>query len=1267
MCASINDSPAPQAAPTVGTGEEGAREALKNTPLGTVVSRDGTGRARMVLGAAPSAPLKLEVNAETAARIHLSRHASLFGLHEAAVRDASVSVSRPLPGGASMVQFAQSVNGIEVFHSRATVVVDAAKNLVSASSTLHPEGGATHAVKAMKFSISPEQSQSNVHVAHFGQAFASGAVRIMQSTAKRVLVPEGDSLTPAYYIEFLARPVDTQVNEGYAYAVSANDGRVLYKASLTDHEAFKYRVWAEADQNNIPMDGPYQDYSPHPEGKPDGKLPGYRLPNDISMEGFNKNPEGKSDPWLPADATRTFGNNVRAYSDRSDTHEEDAGVPTGKGDGYDEGVDVVPDVTTPGTREFLRTFDVDKKPNENNEQIKAAVTDLFYVNNWMHDYWYDSGFNEAAGNAQALNFGRGGKEGDALRAEGQDGADFGQQNNANMTTFAEGTSPRMQMFVWNGVINRKITTTPALTFDDAFGAAQFGAQTFDVSADAVVANDGTAPTGDACQALTGLDGKIVVIDRGTCSFVDKVKNAQAAGAKAVLVVNNAAGHQVINPAGTDATITIPVLSVSLEDGKKVKDALAAGTVKLQLFRGAEVLHDGTIDNTVIAHEWGHYLHHRLVICGSTSCRGMSEGWADFNALMMVIREADTLEGKAFPMAQYAAAGLGANAGYFGIRRAPYSTLFTQNAFTFKHIAANSTAPTEAPLGSGGPMNEVHNVGEIWTQALFEGYVNLHAAGKVAGRTFQETKRRMADYIVAGMQITPIEPTFVEQRDAILSAVAATGRKDDLDALARGFAKRGFGVGAVAPPTASLTLNEVKESTATGGDLGFVAATIDDSGTSCDHDGILDSGENGSLKVTVRNTGFSALAAGTKVSATTTAEGITLGAEGTVDAIDALGDVSVSIPISAAPGRTARGHIPLTITVKNDAAAVNKTVTATADINDNYDDVEKASTTDDAESNKEAWSSADDTPRLKAWSRQGTVSAHVWHGDDLGLESDERLVSPDLVVGQDDLVLTFSHRYKFEEDTTPTFYDGSVLEVSKDGGATWEDVEHYVDPGYPHTILDEPTFGNALHGRKAFTGTSTGYPNYETKTLNFKKLLAGKTIKIRFRIGTDGAAGAAGWDIDDIKVTGITNLPFPAVTDNKVACGVDGGGGPGDGGTSDGGTGDGGVDPGTDAGTDSGTDAGTDSGTDAGTDSGTDAGTDSGTSADAGGGTDAGGSSDAGGSTDAGPQGVPPRYTNNDSSCAVSPALGQGALPRGAGVGVFAGLLMLLGLRRRVKA
>ena len=76
-----------------------------------------------------------------------------------------------------------------------------------------------------------------------------------------------------------------------------------------------------------------------------------------------------------------------------------------------------------------------------------AVTDLFYWCNWMHDQLYDLGFDEASGNYQKDNFGRGGLEGDPLLADAQDGSGV---NNANYTPTADGVSPRIQMFIFDG-------------------------------------------------------------------------------------------------------------------------------------------------------------------------------------------------------------------------------------------------------------------------------------------------------------------------------------------------------------------------------------------------------------------------------------------------------------------------------------------------------------------------------------------------------------------------------------------------------------------------------------------------------------------------------------------------------------------------------------------------------------------------------------------------------------------------------------------------
>ncbi len=82
------------------------------------------------------------------------------------------------------------------------------------------------------------------------------------------------------------------------------------------------------------------------------------------------------------------------------------------------------------------------------------------------------------------------------------------------------------------------------------------------------------------QMPVSLAGKIAVIDRGNCNFTVKIKNAQIAGAIAVIVVNNVGGNSIIimGASPTDNTITIPAVMITQNDGNAIKSLLAASTV-----------------------------------------------------------------------------------------------------------------------------------------------------------------------------------------------------------------------------------------------------------------------------------------------------------------------------------------------------------------------------------------------------------------------------------------------------------------------------------------------------------------------------------------------------------------------------------------------------------------------------------------------------------------------------------------------------------------
>ena len=113
----------------------------------------------------------------------------------------------------------------------------------------------------------------------------------------------------------------------------------------------------------------------------------------------------------------------------------------------------------------------------------------------------------------------------------------------------------------------------------AVGTASFGPAltTTGVSGNIGRVVDQANGTGLACTALNAANaaavaGKIALVDRGTCSFNVKVKNAQIAGAIGVLVADNVVAA-ISGLGGTDPTVTIPSVRILKTDGDAIKAAL----------------------------------------------------------------------------------------------------------------------------------------------------------------------------------------------------------------------------------------------------------------------------------------------------------------------------------------------------------------------------------------------------------------------------------------------------------------------------------------------------------------------------------------------------------------------------------------------------------------------------------------------------------------------------------------------------------------------
>ncbi len=940
---------------------------------------------------------------------------------------------------------------------------------------------------------------------------------------KKVLFPTtaaaGGGVVPAYYVEI-------QIAHGPAssYVVSAADGAVLFQNDLTRYDAFSYRAYADPT-TKIPLDGPQGNAAaPHPTGKPDGFEPAWLPSNLVSIQNY---PFSKNDPWLAADATTLSGNNVLAYPDIN--------APDGLAG------DALP-VST-GPKAFDYAYDTNQSPGATPTNIAAASTHLFYVTNFLHDWYYDLGFAEKDGNHQQSNFSRGGRGNDPLHAEAQD---YSGKNNANATVPADGASPRLQMYVFSGPSIAELTVlTPAkLAGQKPVGLAGFGKDQFDITGPVVLAaDDQGADAADACEPLTNnVTGKIVLVHRGLCSFIQKTLNVQQAGGIAAIISNVPTSATPAEPpfmGGTDTTssVSIPSLSLALADGQALEAAIGGGaTVRMKRLLQTDL--DGAIDTTIVAHEWGHVISGRLIHDGNglntNQSGGLGEGWADFSALLLMVRADDVLSpdgagwAGAYPNGAYATSGAGADF-YFGIRRVPYSIDFTKDPLTLKHIANGTPLPTGVPIsfGEDGSFNaEVHSTGEVWATMLWECYAALLRDPRHTN--FVEAQQMMKRYYVSSLKLTPPDPTLLEARDAVLAAAFAANQ-DDYLLFWGAFGRRGAGVGAVGPGKDSTTNQGVVESYYVGNDVQVIAAPLTDDALSCDHDGILDDGEIGTIKVTVRNSGTGPLAAAT-VKLSSKSPGVTF-PDGDTAIFGVLKPFATSSITAHVQIHGATPIAPLTIDVDVTDPSFPAGRTGHAAIPTRYeaDEAPNSATVDHVDTKGTAWTvSGDDGMGMALpWARSSAGTDGYWSVPNNTVSSEQLLTSPKFTVDGSTFELAFRHRWSFRISRQGNSdLDGGVVEVSVDAGKTWRDLSELGAVDYT-TTLATGRGDSTLEGRRAYGNKSAGYPDQWVSSRI--KVDLGKhpdSVMIRFRTASGSRfAGAPGWDVDDIELDGISSKPF----------------------------------------------------------------------------------------------------------------------------------------------
>lgn len=542
--------------------------------------------------------------------------------------------------------------------------------------------------------------------------------------------------------------------------------------------------------------------------------------------------------------------------------------------------------------------------------------------------------------------------------------------------------------------------------------------------------------------------------------------------------------------------------------------------------------DGTVDAEIMVHEATHGVSNRLN--GNADglidnmARAMGEGWSDFYAHALLSEPGDPIGGT-YPLSGYLVlngfGAIGTTNYYYGIRRFPKAIMSATggpqnrpfNPLTFADIDQTklNTSDGAYPAMFGAHIStnadQVHAAGEVWSSALWE-----VRARYVQRLGWSVGNRRVLQLVTDAMKISPLNPTFLQARDAIVAAAigsaTTTAQREDAADVWAGFAIRGMGINAGIQNTGGLSgggTTRVTESFERPNLLQLPAFTISDS--QGDNDGIPEPGETIVLSIPLTN--ISTLSA-TSVTASIVGAGSSV--YGTIPNAAAVSrDFTYTVPANTACGTL------LSLTMNVDSSLGAKTITLplsigikSVTVTQNFDGVTApalpagwTTTTEGGGSSFVTTSSAPDSSPNSAFAPNAAVAGG------------SSLVSPDIAVNSGASTVTFRHRYDVE---TP--WDGGVLEISIGGGGFQDIITaggSFLEGGY-NGMLSAGNGSNPLSGRQAWTGNLTGYV---TTTAQFPASATGQTVKLRWRLGTDSNTAINGWYIDNIVIRATSSCSF----------------------------------------------------------------------------------------------------------------------------------------------
>jgi subtilisin-like proprotein convertase family protein len=389
-----------------------------------------TGAGRLLTGPTEGAPMEI-------AQSFLRSHAAELGLQPADVDQFVVSSQYTDDrSGTTHIYLRQTHGGLEVMNADLSIGISARGEVIQVVSSFVGDPRATESTGSqvivdasraflelsddlqLGVTSTPQMIGFDADSLDRATLLSTSGSGLEDVPARLVYVPAEDGLHLAWQLDVQS----TDYRKAFIGFVDADSGRSIYVADLVNR--MSYNVYAS------PLRSPS-----------DGGRSIQTNPSDVTASPFGWH---DTDGVSGAEFTDTRGNNVEV--------QEDADANDTGGFRPDGGAGLTFD------------FPVDTTQNPANYQ-SAAITNMFFWVNRLHDIHYQYGFTEAAGNFQTNNYGRGGLGNDAVIADVQDGSGGGPA----FVTQPDGQSPRMSMY-----LNSTVSPARDAAFDNTVLIHEYG-------------------------------------------------------------------------------------------------------------------------------------------------------------------------------------------------------------------------------------------------------------------------------------------------------------------------------------------------------------------------------------------------------------------------------------------------------------------------------------------------------------------------------------------------------------------------------------------------------------------------------------------------------------------------------------------------------------------------------------------------------------------------------------------------------------------------